>query len=96
MPRSLKSKNPFYALLVVAGIAFVLTATAYCVMAFRDVRPVAAAHERDEPAADHPLDTWMRKNGDTALLAELAFLALFTVGAITTDDFWQRRASHRR
>jgi hypothetical protein len=32
----------------------------------------------------------MRESGETALLIELAFLALFTFGAIGTDDYWQR------
>jgi hypothetical protein len=93
MPRSLKSRNPFYALLVVAGLAFALTATGYCVMAFREARPIATLEEQRAPLAPHPLDAWMREHGETALLIELAFLAAFTVAAITTDNFWQRRAS---
>jgi hypothetical protein len=91
MRRSLKSKNPFYVLLVVTSILFVLTATGYCVMAFRDARPLAAAELARGPAAPHPLDTWMRRNGETALLVELAFLGVFVVGAISTDNYWQSR-----
>jgi hypothetical protein len=94
MPRSIKSKNPFYALLVVMGIAFALTATAYCVMAIREVRAPAAADE--VATAPHPLMTWMHDNGDAALLSELALLGVFVVAAITTDDYWQRRATNRR
>jgi hypothetical protein len=33
----------------------------------------------------------MSDYGDAALLTELGALAVFTVGAIATDDFWQRR-----
>ena len=40
--RSKKFANPFYGLLLVAGIAFAMTATAYCVMAYRD-RDTAAS-----------------------------------------------------
>jgi hypothetical protein len=87
-----KSANPFYALLIVAGIAFVVTAAAYCVMAYRD-RAAATANATAEP--DHPLMVWMREHGEVALLSELAMLALGTVGAIGTDDYWQRRASAR-
>jgi hypothetical protein len=81
-----KSANPFYGLLIVAGIAFVVTAAAYCVMAYRD-RAAAASHADAEP--DHPLMAWMRKHGDATLLGELAVLAIGTVGAIGTDDYWQ-------
>jgi hypothetical protein len=87
--RSRKFANPFYGLLLVAGIAFAMTAIAYGVMAFRD-RDMAAKN----PAAaadDHPLMAWMSDHGEQALLTELAALAVFTVGAIATDDFWQRR-----
>jgi hypothetical protein len=96
MARSLKSRNPFYALLVIVGLAFVLTATAYCVMAFREVRTPVAAAEEMAMTARHPLVTWMHNNGTTALLTELALLAVFVVGAITTDEYWQRRASNKR
>jgi hypothetical protein len=98
--RSLKSVNPFYILLIIAGLSFALTATAYVVMAFRD------AHARDESTAkgttavatidEHPLMVWMRQHGNTALLSELGLLALCTFAAIGTDSFWQRRADARR
>jgi hypothetical protein len=83
-------------LLVVTGLAFVITATVYVVMVCRD------ANTRDRPAAEataalatgdeHPLMQWMRRNGNTALLAELGLLAVCTFAAIGTDSFWQRRA----
>ena len=50
----------------------------------------------DKPAARHPLNAWMARHGDTALLSELAFLAVFTFAAIGTDDFWQCRAARER
>jgi hypothetical protein len=98
--RSRKSANPFYVLLIIAGLSFALTATAYVVMAFRE------AHVRDEPGAkaglslaatdEHPLMVWMRRHGDVALLTELGLLAICTFAAIGTDSYWQRRADVRR
>jgi hypothetical protein len=80
-----KWKNPFYALLIPAGMAFVVTGFAYGFMAFQMVNAGADAAER---YADHPLFTWLRAHGDTAILVELAVLAVLTVGAIGTDSWW--------
>jgi hypothetical protein len=84
-----KSANPFYALLVVIGLAFVVTAAAYGVMATREARAAATG----TPATDHALMRWMHEHGNTALLSELALLGACTFGAIGTDEFWQRRAA---
>ena len=98
MRRSQKFANPFYSLLLVAGIAFAITATAYGVMAFREARPRESA-AADEPDAarttngEHPLMHWMRQHGEMALLTELALLAVCTFAAIGTDDYWQRRVN---
>jgi hypothetical protein len=89
MRRSQKFANPFYGLLLIAGIAFAMTAFAYGVMAYRD-RDTAVS-VTSETSETHPLMLWMSDHGEVALLSELGFLALFTVGAIATDDFWQRR-----
>jgi hypothetical protein len=93
MRRNQKFANPFYALLVVAGTSFALTATAYGVMAFREARPSTANAGQNAAAADHPLMAWMSRHGEAALIGELAFLAVCTFGAIGTDDYWQRRAA---
>jgi hypothetical protein len=89
MTRSRKFANPFYGLLLVAGIAFLVTATAYGVMAFRDR---GTAEASSAPTDEHPLMTWMSQHGDAALLTELGILAVCTFGAIATDDYWQRRS----
>lgn len=94
MTRSRKFANPFYGLLLVAGIAFVMTAIAFGVMAFRD-RDMAGQHA-GAAVDDHALMAWMSDHGETALLSELAALAVFTVGAIATDDFWQRREQSQK
>jgi hypothetical protein len=87
-------------LLVITGLAFVMTAMVYVVMACRD------ANTRDRPAAevaaalaaadDHPLMQWMQRNGNAALVTELGLLAVCTFAAIGTDNFWQRRAELHR
>jgi hypothetical protein len=92
VPRSKKFANPFYSLLLVAGIAFALTATAYGVMAFREARPAAADAVQATTSVEHPLMNWMSQHGEAALTIELVALAIFTFGAIGTDDYWQRRA----
>jgi cytochrome b len=83
-----KSANPFYAVLIVAGLVFVITAAAYGVMATRESRAALSG----EPVAEHALMQWMHDHGNTALLTELAILGLATFAAIGTDDYWQRRA----
>ena len=83
-----KTKNPFYLLLVVAGIAFALTACAYGVMMVQNLEPPAGG----EPAERHGLIVFMEEHGFTALMAELGVLAVATFLAIGTDEFWNRRA----
>ena len=84
-----KSANPFYGLLVLVGLTFVVTAAAYGVMAVRESR----AAVKGEPADEHALMKWMHEHGDSALLTELAILGVCTFGAIGTDEYWQRRAA---
>jgi len=87
MKRSKKSANPFYALLVLVGVAFVVSAAAFCVMT---VRATAAG---GVPTTEHPLLAWMDQHGVTLLIVELALLMISTFGAIGTDSYWQRRAA---
>lgn len=87
-----KSLNPFYLLLVPAGLVFVVTAFAYGIMAFRAVNAVRAQAGLH---ADHPLNQWLRAHGDAALLIELAVLAFLTVAAIATDRLWDRASQER-
>jgi hypothetical protein len=93
MRRSEKFANPFYFLLILAGVTFALTAVAYVVMATRANAGFRTPAEAADPAAEHPLMKWMSEYGDAALITELALLALCTVGAIGTDEYWQRRAA---
>lgn len=100
MRRSRKSANPFYVLLILAGLSFAITATAYVVMAFREANahaePVAGAASTISSSDEHPLMQWMRRHGNAALLTELGLLAICTFAAIGTDSYWQRKADVRR
>jgi hypothetical protein len=83
-----RRRNPFYILLVPLGVAFVVTASAYYVMAFQSVNPVRDAAGNQA----HPLFKWLRAHGDTVMLIELAGLAVLTVAAIATDHIWGKSA----
>ncbi len=79
-----KVVNPFYAALVVVGLAFAVTTCAYTVMSFRQLDPNSA----DEPGVSALLE----HQGVTILVVELALLSVLTVAAIGTDAYWTRRA----
>ncbi len=73
--------NPFYALLIVSGTVFTITACAYGVMAFSAVQGTALDPEGNGTG----LLAFLDRHGLTLLGAELALLAVATVGAIATD-----------
>lgn len=85
MTHKKKWKNPFYALLIPAGMVFIVTACAYGFMAFQMVN---AGSSGADLYADHPLFSWLRAHGNRAMLIELAVLAVLTVGSIATDRQW--------
>ena len=72
--------NPFYAVLLVVGVVFAITACAYCVMTVRGLDP----HSVD----DEGLMGLMRQHGLTILVGELAALGVLTFAAIGTDGYW--------
>ena len=80
-----KWKNPFYTLLIPAGLAFCVTGFAYGLMAFQEVN---AGRMAIEQTTDHPLFRWLQAHGTTAILIELVILAVLTFGAIATDSWW--------
>ena len=77
MPR--RRRNPFYALLGVAGFAFTVTATSYCLSVLRGVRPETSR------AASTGLMAVMDRHGTAILVGELVVLAVATVGAVALD-----------
>ena len=84
MITKMKVVNPFYAALVVVGLAFALTTCAYTVMSFRELDPFAA----EEPG----LIALMKDHGLLILVIELGLLGFLTVAAIGSDDYWTRRS----
>ncbi len=83
MSRS-KPVNPFYAVLVVAGVTFALTATLYGAMTVRKLDVLA-----EEPVG---VMAFMEQHGLKLMLIELGALAVLTFAAISTDDYWMRDA----
>ncbi|MFM7074560.1 MAG: hypothetical protein ACKO5R_07005 [Planctomycetaceae bacterium] len=81
--------NPFTVLLGVVGIAFTLTASAFCIAVLRGVRVETARQ------APHGLDRLVSRYGTTALAVELVLLAVATVGSIAVDDLDHRRTRRR-
>jgi predicted outer membrane lipoprotein len=77
-----KPVNPFYFALVLVGVLFALSACAFGVMTVRGLEPANS----DEAGLMGFLDQY----GLWLLVGELALLALLTVAAIGTDDYWTR------
>lgn len=84
-PAAKKAKNPFYALVLIVGIGFLLTACAYTVLAFLDVRG------HGDTAARSGLLTFLSNYGIMLFGIELGVLCAAMVGAFATEDYWQRR-----
>ena len=84
-------RNPFYFLLLVVGILFLLTTSSYAVVAVRGLAPnrpgSSAASVTSGPDFGHLVDEY----GFAALMTELVLLAAMTVAAIATDQYWMNR-----
>ena len=89
--------NPFVPMLVIVGIIFVVTASAYGLMAYQ-VMPTNTGvqiHNLDQPQwahsqwSSHPLWLWMRNHANKAILTELVALGILTAAAIGTDHLWK-------
>jgi hypothetical protein len=93
--------NPFYVLLIIAGVLFVITACAYFTMAVREaggaVREAGGAVREAGGGSgpDHSFGALVSRYGLTALIAELILLAIATFGAIGTDEYWSRRTANQ-
>jgi len=84
-----KPANPFYALLVMAGVALAVTGCIYAIVLSRAHHPAMAAATH---TAEHPLFRLVDRHGTTVLLVELAVLGGASILAMATDRFWTRRA----
>lgn len=92
--------NPFYIVLVVVGVAFAVTACAYGVMAVKQMHAsewivTPARQDTSDLGApstnsDRRFVEFMDEHGVSILLAEVGILALATVAAIGTDDWWSK------
>ncbi len=99
--------NPYYVLLVLLGVVFLVTTCAYGTMAWRATRPVvgrdASGYELRLARAEgegvppetisdnHSLMTLMDEHGVELLGGELGLLALATFGAMWLDQLRARR-----
>ncbi len=86
MARRRQAINPFYPLLVIAGVAFAVTATAYGVMALKAVSPA-------DGDGTHPLLTFLDQHGAMLMAVEIGVLAATCFLAMGTDRFWAGRTS---
>ena len=75
-----KIKNPFYALLILVGVAFVVTASAYGVMTVRGTDRSL----RESPQTG--LLGFMDRHGNWILTVEVVLLGVLTVAAMGTDQ----------
>lgn len=90
MDRKKRAINPFYPILLVFAVAFLFTAFAFCVMAFR------AANPRTEPGQEPSgIMVFMRHHGTKLLMSELILLGIATYATIGTDKYWNRRDDFR-
>lgn len=86
-----KKLNPFYVLLVIVGVAFCVTASAFGLMTLRGVQssgPVIQDLDGSENSGPHPLMTLMETHGMSIIMVELVLLGIFTFAAIGLDQHW--------
>lgn len=78
-------RNPFYLLLLIAGLVFILTALAYAVV------PVLEEKARDQGVVPPP-SPWrdaLRENGWRWLLWEVAVLVVLGLASMSLDRYWR-------
>ena len=74
---------------MLVGVVFCVTACAYGVMTVKGLRPDVATAAA--AMSEQSLLVWLDKNGFKTMMIELAVLAVVTVAAISTDEFWENR-----
>ncbi|MGY8770723.1 MAG: hypothetical protein ACKVH8_20120, partial [Pirellulales bacterium] len=84
--------NPFFALLLVVGVAFVVSSCAYGVMTIKFMNPGGPVEQAQVQIS---FLEFLNRHGFTVLMIELALLTVCTVGAIITDDFWKDRSERK-
>jgi hypothetical protein len=86
MAKSKQPSNPFYAGLVLFGVAFTVTACAYAVMTYR------ALDVRLDSAAESGFMSLLANHGAAIMGVEVLLLSIATVGAIGLDHCRRSRA----
>lgn len=79
--------NPFYPIVVVAGVLFCITAFAYGVMTVRRLQE-AGLHTAGTAGG---FTEWIDRHGVPLMIGELIVLGLCTVAAMTTDHLCRRK-----
>jgi hypothetical protein len=75
--------NPFYAIVLLAGVAFTLTACAYGWMTYLSTRrPTSATSAAASQSSLLPI---LREHGTQLMAGELVVLAIATLAAFATD-----------
>jgi hypothetical protein len=94
MAKAKEPFNPFYACLVVLGVAFTVTACAYAVMAYRatHLSNNSSVESSVLPTEESRLMTLLDKHGMAIMGAEVLLLGIATVGAIGLDQYRLSRA----
>lgn len=82
-----EATNPFYVVLLLVGVLFFVTATAYFVMMLRGDRMGRQA----QAAQAGGLMQFMDEHGGQVLTGELVLLGVCTAAAIASDGYWSRR-----
>jgi amino acid transporter len=81
MSASREPHNPFYLLLLLAGLVFTITVLAYAVIPVLEQK----ATEAGEPPPPSPFRDALRANGGQWALYELAVVAVFAVASMGLD-----------
>lgn len=81
-----RAVNPFYWLLVVSGIGFAITASAYAVMCVSAIK--MGTHKM---RAASRLMEYLDARGHWLMAGELAILLLACLLAMGTDSYWETR-----
>ena len=84
MAKQKKPLNPFYPLLVIAGVVFTVTACAYGVMMY-----LVSVDAASLPTSR--LMQWMSQHGTMLIIVELAVLIFTSLAAMATDGYWTRK-----
>ncbi|MEX2142066.1 MAG: hypothetical protein WD894_22560 [Pirellulales bacterium] len=84
--------NPFYAALIVFGVAFTITACAYALMMVRATQPISSdSADSGSLAGETGLMKLLDERGVEILGVEVLLLAFATVGAIGLDQYRSHR-----